>query len=375
MLSRYTLQLRLRASAWLGHWPGARLRSGLVSLCLLGLMLWATAGLAQAHQAPASKPHPLAANLTQDLVALSTRHQLADPAEQAQLLRTLITVGTERQQLLAALVADDPGEVVRVALPADLRASLPPAVQALVEEELEVEGKLEILHEDRDVGSRYLYALQTTGGRFALHFAADPPTHLETGARVRVTGVQVAQTLALSSSTTSVQTLAAALPNTFGAQKTLVMLVNFSDKTTQPYTVATAQSVVFTTTSNFDLENSYGQTWLTGAVVGWYTIPLSSTTCNSSSIATYAKQAATAAGSICPSTPAMSMPFPITPAPGGVWGPSAATPRRPGSTAAWRSRSSATRWGITSASTTRTRSNAAPPRWGAVAPRTIMATR
>ncbi len=46
MLSRYTLQLRLRASAWLGHWPGARLGSGLVSLCLPGLMLWATAGLA-----------------------------------------------------------------------------------------------------------------------------------------------------------------------------------------------------------------------------------------------------------------------------------------------------------------------------------------
>ena len=106
------------------------------------------------------------------------------------------------------------------------------------------------------MGSRYLYALKTTGERFALHFAADPPTHLATGARVRVTGVRVTQTLALRSSTTSVKTLASALPNTFGAQKTLVILVNFSDNTTQPYTVATAQSVVFTTTSNFDLENS-----------------------------------------------------------------------------------------------------------------------
>jgi NPCBM-associated, NEW3 domain of alpha-galactosidase len=296
MLPRYTLALRLRTSAWLGHWPGARLGSGLVSLCLLGLMLWATTELSQAHQAPSPKPPPLAENLTQDLVALSTRHQLADPAEKAQLLHTLLTVATERQQLLAALAENDPGEVVRVALPADLRASLPPAVQALVEDELEVEGELEILHEDRDVGSRYLYALKTTGGRFALHFAADPPTHLETGTRVRVTGVRVEQMLALSSSTTSVETLASALPNTFGAQKTLVILVNFADKATQPYTVATAQSVVFTTTSNFDLENSYGQTWLTGNVVGWYTIALSSTVCDYSTLASQAKSAAQAAG-------------------------------------------------------------------------------
>jgi len=254
------------------------------------------AELIQAHEAPASQPNLLAENLTQDLVALSTRHQLADPAEKAQLLPTLLTVATERQQLLAALAENDPGEVVRVALPADIRASLPPVVQAVVEEELEIEGKLEILHEDRDVGSRYLYVLQTTRGRFVLHFAADPSTHLETGARVRVTGMRVEQTLALSSSTTSVQTLASALPNTFGAQKTLVILVNFSDNATQPYTVATAQSVVFTTTSNFDLENSYGQTWLTGDVVGWYTIALSSTVCDYNTLASQAKSAAQATG-------------------------------------------------------------------------------
>jgi hypothetical protein len=205
-------------------------------------------------------------------------------------------VATERHALLAALIEEEPGEVIRVAMPADLRASLPPVVQALVEEEVDLEGELDILHEDRHTGSRFLYVLQTPRERVALHFAADPPTHLTTGARVRVTGVRVAQTLALSSSTSSVQTLAAALPNTFGAQQTLVILVNFADKATQPYTVAYAQNVVFTTTSNFDLENSYGQTWLTGTVVGWYTIALSSTVCDYNTLASQAKSAAQAAG-------------------------------------------------------------------------------
>jgi hypothetical protein len=271
----------------------------LANLCILGLTLWATAGLVQAHapsSRPASRPHPLAESLTQDLVILGMRHQLADPAAQARLLSQLLAAATERRALLTALIEDDPGEVLRMALPADLRASLPPVVQALVEEEMEVEGELEVLHEDRDLGSRYIYFLKTRRGRFALHFAANPPTHLATDTRVRVTGVRVEQALALDSSSTSVQTLATALPNTFGAQPTLVILVNFQDKATQPYTVATAQNVVFGQTSNFDVENSYGQTWLTGAVAGWYTLSLSSTVCDYAMLASQAQAAAQAAG-------------------------------------------------------------------------------
>src|SRR2546428_5444615 len=184
MYPRYTSQHRLRTSSLLSRWLGARLRPVFASLCLLGLMLWAPVGLALAH-APSSGPHPLAENLTQDLVTLSTHYHLADPAARAQFLSNLHTLAAERHQLLAVLLEDNPGEVLRVALPADLRAGLPAAVQALVEEELEAEGELEVLHEDRAVGSRYLYVLKTARQRFSLHFAADPPEHLMTGAQVR----------------------------------------------------------------------------------------------------------------------------------------------------------------------------------------------
>jgi hypothetical protein len=44
------------------------------------------------------------------------------------------------------------------------------------------------------------------------------------------------------------------------------------------------------------MENSYQQTWLSGNVAGWYTIPFTSTVCDIFSIANYAKEAATAAG-------------------------------------------------------------------------------
>src|SRR5262249_40858384 len=72
--------------------------------------------------------------------------------------------------------------------------------------------------------------------------------------------------------------------------------VNFSDNTSQPYTKAAVQATVFTGASNFDLENSYGQLWLTGDVYGYFTVPMSSTVCDYNTLATQARNAASAAG-------------------------------------------------------------------------------
>lgn len=286
-----------------GQHASFRVRSSVV-VVILGLVLALTAGRSLAQSPPSPGPNPSAESLTHRLLALNAQYQLvAPPAAQAGLLSDILDVAAERQQALSALMETDPGEVLRVSMPSGIRAGLPPAVQSLVEEEAEVEGTLEILHEDRDQDSRYLYFLQALGEKLSLHFAANPPTHLQTGARIRATGVRIGTALALQSGSTSVQTLSAALPNTFGAQKTLVILVNFQDEATQPYTIASAQGVLVAT-SNFDLENSYQQTWLTGVVDaaqaadvrGWYTIALSSTVCDYSTLASQAKSAATAAG-------------------------------------------------------------------------------
>ncbi len=277
-----------------GHMPGDRLSAAGVSLALgLGLFLAVAVGLAEGH--PAAQPPGPAEQATQAFLALSARYQAADSATRAQLLGRLIGAVAARQQLLAVLVEQDPGAVLRVALPPGLVAGLPAAVRAYIEKKIELEGVLEVLHEDRVDGNRYLYVLETPAERLSLHFAADPPALL-TGSRVNVRGVRIGQALALDSGKTSVQTLAAALPNTFGEQRTIVILVNFSDDPTQPYTVNYARDIVFNTTSQFDLENSFQQTWLAGDVVGWFTIALVSTVCDYSTLATQAKSAASAAG-------------------------------------------------------------------------------
>ncbi len=119
-----------------------------------------------------------------------------------------------------------------------------------------------------------------------------------TGARIRVKGVQTGNTLALGSdTTTSVQTvIPAPLINTLGEQRTLLILVNFSDAPTQPYTPDAARSMMFDTTSRFYLENSFQQAWLGGDVAGWFTIAATSTVCDTGAIATQAEAAASAAG-------------------------------------------------------------------------------
>ena len=232
-------------------------------------------------QAPAAAPgRAKAEQLTLQVANLNAQYHMGAASQRASLEAHMLVLAKSREQTLAALLEADAGEFLRVTLPSSVRSGLPTSVRVHTEEEADVEGTLEVLHEDNASGGRYHYhVVDAALGRMELKFAADAPDHLQTGARIRARGTRLQKTLALSSGS-SVQTLAAAQPNTFGAQNTLVILVNFTDNATQPYTVDYAKSVVFTTTSNFDLENSYGQTWLTGDVVGWYTIPVNSTVCD-----------------------------------------------------------------------------------------------
>ncbi len=209
----------------------------------------------------------------------------------------LVAVARSRHHALERLIDEDPAAVLRARLPADVRATLPPDVAPYLEEDADDEGELEVIHVDHidPTLDRYEFHLTTARERLSLHFATDTPK-LPSGTRIHVRGVKVGSALALDNSNVTVIASLTPLANTLGAQNTLAILVNFSDTPTQPFTVATAQSTLFTTTSNYDYEASYQQTWLTGAVAGWYTIASTSTTCDYTTIATQAKQKATAAG-------------------------------------------------------------------------------
>jgi Bacterial Ig domain/NPCBM-associated, NEW3 domain of alpha-galactosidase len=174
------------------------------------------------------------------------------------------------------------------------------------------EGRLEISIEDHRDGKSHIHHFLNTGrNRLSVRFAKNPPESLRSGDHVRIRGRLLDGALAVDADDTSIQTLAldpngstattsatsAAVPNTFGSQRTLVMLVNFQDNPAlQPWTVDQVRDFVFGQVSNYFLENSYQQTWLTGDVFGWYTIPQSTTTCGELTLKSYAEQAAAAHG-------------------------------------------------------------------------------
>jgi len=160
------------------------------------------------------------------------------------------------------------------------------------------EGELEVVYEDSRAHGHLLYFLHTAGKKLELKFAKNPSQSLRTGMHVAVSGLRLGETVELNSgeSINVASSQVQVSGNTMGQHRVLVIMVNFQDKQTQPFTREQAQSVMFGTTNDFYREASYGQTWLTGDVYGWYTIPVSSTTCDTTAIATYAQDAAVAAG-------------------------------------------------------------------------------
>ncbi len=162
------------------------------------------------------------------------------------------------------------------------------------------EGELEIFHEDHFVRGaaehskgRDSFYLKEGEKRTPLHFKEDPG--LLTGDKVRIKGKHDGTILTVESLEVTAA-LPPPVPYSFGEQRTLAILVNFTDNTSKPYSLSTVQNLIFGQISAAYYEQSYGQTWLTGDTVGWYTLPMSSSPCNARAIATAAQAAATAHG-------------------------------------------------------------------------------
>ena len=269
------------------------------------VFLYLAVSLASAQQSVKGKA---AETATTALLQMHSSYQQSGSSQKQQLLTQFSAMAAQRQQLLLSLMQTNPGDVLRVAVPNSVSNTMPPTVKKYVEQSVTAQGVLEVIYEmqgtpGKTTASVLHHFLNSPNGRLSLHFASSAPTHLLTGSVVRVHGVQVSNDLALAtgannSANPSLQTVSsAAAPTTSGAVSTLVIMVNFQDNpSAQPWTTATVQNMVFTQTSNFDMENSFQHTWLTGDVAGWFTVPVNSTNCDTSTVKSSALSAAQAAG-------------------------------------------------------------------------------
>src|SRR3990172_337113 len=218
--------------------------------------------------------------------------------EPAGIVLATVQQAVKRQERMLELIETNPSEFLRLAMTKESRSKLALQVQALIEREITVTGKLEILHEDWPDGARYYWFVKNGSQTYSLYMAGQPG-EFYSGLNVKVKGIGFDDKIAVYPSDIIRLTAPAVLPNTFGQQKTIVILVNFQDTPIQPHTLDFARDVVFTgakSVSNYLLENSYQQTSLTGDVFGWFTIAQDSTICDLAGIESKAIQAFTATG-------------------------------------------------------------------------------
>ncbi len=233
---------------------------------------------------------------------------------QATLLAKIAEQLRERRLLLAQIVEKNPGAMHRLALPRHLADIFPEEARTEIEQHADLEGTLQVIFEEYGDHHLLRHYLISNGRRLPLYFVGAPPDVMS-GTRVRAHGMVFGTAAASSEATamvvdvgaTGVELLAAGgtattsggtpIPaNTFGEQRTAVLLVNFPANPAQPWTVEQARTYVFGTPSDFIRENSSGQTWLSGDVFGWFTIPVDIATCDTSSISWQAQVAAKNAG-------------------------------------------------------------------------------
>ncbi len=263
-----------------------------------------------AHSQPSPSSHTQwqarAEQLTHQLVRLSRAMENSSSRVRAERLQTLLAIADERRQLLLDMVQEDPEGVLRVSLPDKARTIISDSVLSRLELTKDQTGTVEVICIHDEQGSPTKYFLQTATDRLSLHFKKNPPDLL-TGTKVKVSGLTIKGqrqsmlgktdgAIAIDSGDQDILLLAAGgeettqgsaetnstpLPNTFGEQKTLVLLAQYYDDTNPiPKTREEVHDLMFDTVSAFFMENSYQQTWLAGDTYGWYTIPISKDVCN-----------------------------------------------------------------------------------------------
>lgn len=287
------------------------------ALIALALIL-AVAALMPKQQA--GRPEPLSLEkMTLRLLSLNDAYRgvsLAEKPQLAQILSAggalsqgdvfaeLLATARSRKDVFLSLMEENPGLALRVGLSGSVRNKFPPDVQPYIEEEVTLEGELSVLHSDdfQNNVSRFFYFLNTVDGRrFALHFSGDGPP-VASGAKVRVHGYAAGSNVVSPSAQVTSSSLLVAATTT---KKIGVILFNFQNNITQPYTADFARGVTFTNTNSANAyyqEASFGKLGMQGVarqdgdVLGWYTIPYSNTSCDYSTWASAARSAARSAG-------------------------------------------------------------------------------
>jgi M6 family metalloprotease-like protein len=267
--------------------------------------------------------------LNNDLLRLHSEVSQNPPGQAvAQRVQAALVIG-QRAEALRNLIQRDPAQALSLAFSpdtlADLAAAFPGSASQL-ESQGTWQGPIErwVADSADRTSSRTLTRMKVGGHALDLYFAGPEPAGLTSGSMLQVTGVQVGDAAAVTTSSitspnsagSSMMSMAemtssglagittstassAPMCSTTGVQNTAVLLVTFPGVTPPATVTPTGVSDIFFGASGHSLDGfwrevSYGKTSATGNVFGWYTLD-QAYTCTSTSVLVDAAIAAASA--------------------------------------------------------------------------------
>lgn len=222
-----------------------------------------------------------ARRLTAQLIEGAADYQQSSAWRKKWALATLERIAQRRKDILALLIRSNPPTFLEVLLPEHVRRALPAEVLRHLEAPVVMEGALVISHRDDFANLRRTdyHVVKTADGTFSLRAPA-PLGDLAGGTKVRVRGWRLEREIFMADPGRDLEQLSTAgaevlTNNAAGDQPTLVILAAFPDSRSAPWTVEAVRQLFFqdpTSVGTYFHEVSFGRTFVSGGVVGWYVL-------------------------------------------------------------------------------------------------------
>lgn len=166
-----------------------------------------------------------------------------------------------------------------------------------------LDGTLVVRHGDdfaHEQAVGHSYSMIHGGQEIALAFAGEPPDDSLSGQTVRLHGSHQGDRFVVAADGTDQPSAPAiSTSESTGAKRVAIVLFNFANDTSEPYTPAFVSDVAFTSATSvaaYYAETSWNQLTLSGDVFGWYNIPDTNANCAYASWSSSADAAVTSAG-------------------------------------------------------------------------------
>lgn len=246
-----------------------------VTVLLIGIIV--TVKLAQNPQIFFSKaaniPSPKSTDMVANLTSQLLQEKVKKTDDQTKKNNILQQLAIKRKEALLKEI-NNPAKFLSHATLASQRSSFPANIQAFIEEEKKFQGEVTVFTSDdfKKNESKIFYKIKNSDGKgqYNLYFV-NPPKNLLSGSIVSATGLVLGSEMVVQSS----GTVNSSSIKSIGEQKTVVLLVNFSNDQSKPFTADTMKQVMFgsnTSINNYYKEASYNKTNFSGDVIDWLTI-------------------------------------------------------------------------------------------------------